>query len=80
MQTSLIQAFDEHGTGLVLRGHDFEWDPDKGGKSPHLNSEQACDLVRMVLTRYHKEMHQVPSQVVIHKRSRFWPGSVPSSV
>jgi len=27
MQTSLVQAFDEHGEGLVLRGHDFDWTP-----------------------------------------------------
>jgi hypothetical protein len=35
MQTSLIQAFDEHGEELVLRGHDFDWDPERtGSRSP----------------------------------------------
>jgi hypothetical protein len=74
IQSSLVQAFDEHGEGLVLRGHDFEWDSNKEGtRAPHLTEEQAEDLIRMVLTRYHSEMKQYPSRVVIHKTSRYWP-------
>lgn len=26
LRTSVVQAFDENGDGLVLRGHDFRWD------------------------------------------------------
>lgn len=75
MQTSLVQAFDEHGEGLVLRGHDFEWDPEKqGSRSPHLSEEQAAALIEMVLSRYHAEMKQPPSRVVVHKTSQLWPG------
>src|SRR5262249_10788027 len=74
IQTSLVQAFDEHGEGLVLRGHDFEWDPKKAGsKSPHLTDEQAALLVQMALDRYKQEMKQAPKRVVVHKRSSFWP-------
>lgn len=74
MQTSLAQAFDEHGDGLVLRGIDFTWDSEKeGSKSPHLTEEQAVDLVNLVLTRYKAEMGQTPQRVVVHKSSRFWP-------
>lgn len=74
MQTSLIQAFDEHGEGLVLRGHDFEWDEKKeGSKSPHLTEQQAHDLIEMVLARYQQEMRQTPQRVVIHKTSQYWP-------
>lgn len=73
MQTSLVQAFDEHGDGLVLRGYEFDWDSDKTGtKSPHLTEQQAHDLVVMVLSRYKAEMGQTPKRVVIHKSSRFW--------
>jgi len=73
MQTSLAQAFDEHGDGLVLRGHDFEWDSDKqGSRSPHLTEQQAHDLINMVLTRYQQEMKQAPRRVVVHKKSRYW--------
>jgi hypothetical protein len=74
MQASLVQAFDEHGEGLVLRGHDFEWDPAKqGSRSPHLSHNQAGDLIEKVLTRYTAEMKQSPRRVVIHKTSRYWP-------
>jgi len=74
MQTSLIQAFDEHGEGLVLRGHDFDWDPNKtGSRSPHLSADDANQLITMVLDQYQKVMHQTPTRVVVHKTSRYWP-------
>lgn len=73
MRTSVAQAFDEHGDGLVLRGQDFPWDERTQGRSPHLDREKAKDLVEMVLKRYRDEMKQNPSRVVIHKTSRFWP-------
>jgi hypothetical protein len=75
MQTSLIQAFDEHGEGLVLRGHDFDWDPDKtGSKSPHLTADDAGSLMTRVLDQYEQQMHQTPARIVVHKTSRYWPG------
>lgn len=74
MQTSLVQAFDKHGDGLVLRGHEFTCDSKKEGtKSPHLTEEQAIRLVDMVLARYQEEMGQRPKRVVVHKTSRYWP-------
>lgn len=74
MRTSLIQAFDEHGDGLVLRGHEFTWDSKKeGSNSPHLTDEQAFALVEMALDRYQEEMRQTPQRVVVHKTSRYWP-------
>lgn len=71
LRTSVVQAFDEHGEGLVLRGHDFHWDEDRQGRSPHLPEDLAFELVRMVLDRYREERHQSPERVVIHKSSRF---------
>jgi hypothetical protein len=74
MQTSLVQAFDEHGDGLVLRGHEFTWDPQKeGSKSPHLSKEHAFALIELVLRHYKEEMGQTPQRVVVHKTSRYWP-------
>lgn len=74
VNTSLIQAFDEHGEGLVLRGPDFKWDPrEQESISPHLDREQAENLLRMVLDRYTQETGQTPRRVVIHKSSRYWP-------
>lgn len=74
MQTSLVQAFDEHGEGLVLRGPEFNWNAtEQGTPSPHLDEEQAQTLLNTVLDRYKKETGQTPQRVVVHKSSRFWP-------
>ncbi|NJO81707.1 MAG: hypothetical protein HC828_02335 [Blastochloris sp.] len=73
MQTSLAQAFDQHGRGLVLRGPDFEWDMKKHkGRSPHLNEQQAAALMTLVLNRYQEEIKQTPRRVVVHKTSQYW--------
>lgn len=73
VQTSLVQAFDDKGDGLVLRGHEFIWDKDKTGtNSPHLSGHDAFILVDMVLNQYQQEMKQNPRRVVVHKTSRFW--------
>ncbi len=74
LQTSLVQAFDEHGEGLILRGHEFEWDPEKEGTlAPHLSERQSGQLVDMVLDRYEREVGTRPARVVIQKTSRYWP-------
>jgi hypothetical protein len=71
LRASVVQAFDENGDGLVLRGHNFDWDEGRDGKSPHLSEEMAATLVQMVLDRYKVERKQMPQRVVIHKASRF---------
>jgi hypothetical protein len=74
LRTSVVQAFDENGEGLVLRGHTFPWDDAKQGKSPHLTEDGAQQLVGMVLERYrHERNGQLPQRVVVHKTSRFEP-------
>lgn len=73
LRTSVVQAFDENGDGLVLRGHRFEWDDTKDGRSPHLPAELADELVSMVLARYEIERKQLPQRVVVQKTSRFEP-------
>ncbi len=73
MHTSLVQAFDEHGDGLVLRGPEFNWNNEEDSRSPHLDEEQARTLIAYVLDRYEQEMHQTPQRVVVHKSSKYWP-------
>lgn len=77
MRTSLAQAFDENGEGLILRGHPFEWDEEKDGRSPHLTEELASRLIRMVLDKY-KEVRRgsLPTRVVVHKSSRYDPAEL----
>jgi hypothetical protein len=71
IRTSVAQAFDENGEGLVLRGHNFKWDEDKDGKTPYLPADLASSLISMVLDQYKEERRQLPRRVVIHKSSRF---------
>lgn len=71
LRTSVAQAFDENGEGLVLRGHRFHWDERSQGRSPHLTEDLAEKLVSMVIDRYKAERKQSPRRVVIYKSSRF---------
>lgn len=73
LRTSVVQAFDENGEGLVLRGHRFHWDERRQGRSPHLTADMAESLIEMVMERYKAEQKQLPRRVVIHKTSRFEP-------
>lgn len=73
VQSSVVQAFDEHGEGLVMRGESFEWDPRRmGTPSPHLSEQHAHDIVQATLARYQQVMGQQPRRVIVHKTSRFW--------
>lgn len=71
LRTSVVQAFDENGEGLILRGHNFHWDEKREGRSPHLQAEQAFALVDMVLRQYRANRKMDPVRVVVHKSSRF---------
>lgn len=74
--SSVVQAFDDHGDGLVLRGHDFRWDEAAQGRSPHLPADAAHSLIEMVLDRYASERKQVPRRVVVHKSSWYEPAEL----
>ncbi|GHT36375.1 hypothetical protein FACS189427_07850 [Planctomycetales bacterium] len=71
IRTSVAQAFDENGEGLVLRGKSFQWDEEKQGRSPHLSEELAGELISQIIKRYCEERKQNPKKIVIHKTSRF---------
>jgi len=70
IRSSIAQAFDQNGEGLVLRGQQFRLN-DKIDKSPHLPYEQAKELIDQVLIQYQNYTKQFPKKVVIHKSSRF---------
>lgn len=71
MRSSVAQAFDHLGQGLVLRGDPFEWD-DGDGRSPHMTTEGAKKLIKATLKEYERVKGNPPRRVVIHKPSRFW--------
>ena len=70
MRTSLAQIFTYTGEGLVLQGKEFEWDTNK---SPHLNEAAAKELLKKAIDMYSRQMDQIPTRVVVHKSSRYWP-------
>ena len=72
MRSSVAQAFDYLGQGLILRGDQFEWDSDALGRTPHLTREAAKKLILNVLGEYMKLRSIPPRRVVIHKTSEFW--------
>ena len=74
--SSVVQAFDDHGDGLVLRGHDFRWDEAAKGRSPHLPVDAAHARIEMVLERYASERKQSPRRVVVHKSSWYEPAEL----
>jgi hypothetical protein len=72
MRSSVAQAFDYMGQGLVLRGEPFEWDEHKLGRSPHLTRSAAKKLIGDTLREYMKVGDMPPRRVVIHKTSEYW--------
>ena len=72
MRSSVAQAFDYMGQGLVLRGEPFEWDEEKMGRSPHLTRQAAQRLIEDTLQEYMKVRGVPPQRVVIHKTSEYW--------
>jgi hypothetical protein len=74
MRTSMAQAFTAAGDGYVLRGKTFDWDERENGKSPNLSRDLAASLLRDVIDLYKRQNRgSLPSRIVIHKTSRFWP-------
>jgi len=71
LRASVVQAFDENGDGLILRGPEFHWDDRRDGRSPHLSEEMAGELMQQVLKQYERERDQPPARVVVHKVSEY---------
>ena len=71
LRTSLAQTFTAAGDAFVLRGKTFEWD--RSGPSPHLDESSAAALIRDVLELYQRQRKGLPTRIVVHKSSRFWP-------
>lgn len=72
MRTSVAQAFDYLGQGLVLRGDPFEWNEEQEGRSPHMTQDGAHQLITSTLQAYLDVRGTLPKRVVVHKPSRFW--------
>ncbi len=68
-QTSVTQIFNEHGNGVILRGTPVEIS--KKDKQPHLNENQAYELLYNSLNEYYDAVKLYPQRLVIHKSSNY---------
>lgn len=72
MRSSVAQAFDYLGQGLVIRGEPFEWDQRQQGPAPHLTRSAARKLMRDALNAYVEVTGTTPRRIVVHKTSEYW--------
>ncbi len=73
MRSSIAQAFNREGQGLVFTWKNFLWDDEiNKTKSPHLEYVYAKDLIQYVLSEYQNINKHTPSRIVIHKTTDFW--------
>ncbi len=77
-RSSIAQAFNREGKGLVYVGKQFEWDAAKMKvRAPHLTHDYAKDLIKSVIETYVTQNRKLkPKRVVIHKTTDFWNSSI----
>lgn len=78
VRSSVAQAFNYEGKGIIFIGDKFEWNPNEANTpAPHLKYDYAVDLIKKVLNEY-KNFNKglPPSRVVIHKTTDFWNSEI----
>lgn len=78
MRSSVAQAFNYEGKGIIFIGKKFEWNPNETNTpAPHLTHDYARDLIKQVLEEYKRFNKGLPpTRVVIHKTTDFWNSSI----
>ncbi|RSK45533.1 argonaute/piwi family protein [Hymenobacter rigui] len=74
VRSSIAQAFNYEGKGIVFIGKKFKWDADKNNtSSPHLTYDYAKSLIEEIVDKYKKFNQNIaPNRIVIHKTTDFW--------
>jgi hypothetical protein len=74
VRSSIAQAFNYEGKGIVFIGKMFKWDADEHNTpAPHLAYDYAKELIQDIVQKYKKFNQNVaPNRVVIHKTTDFW--------
>ncbi len=76
MRSSIAQAFNYEGKGIIFVGKEFKWDYDETHtKAPHLTYEYAKALMMDVINQYKEYNTVLPNRVVIHKTTDYWDSS-----
>lgn len=68
-QTSIAQIFNELGKGVILRGEEITLK--KNDRTPHLDEQQAFNLLTQSLKEYYEAVKIYPKRLVLHKTSNF---------
>lgn len=69
LSTSIAQVFNERGEGVVIRGAVAT--VSKDDRQPHLQEEDAFQLLKEALKLYKREHHNLPARLVVHKSSSY---------
>jgi hypothetical protein len=69
LMTSIAQVFNERGDGVIVRGGPARISKDD--RQPHLQGQDAYQLLSDALARYRQEHHTLPARVVLHKSSTY---------
>jgi len=72
LSTSIAQVFNERGEGVVIRGSVAT--VSKDDLQPHLQEEDAFQLLKDALKLYKREHHNLPARLVVHKSSSYSDG------
>lgn len=80
MRSSVAQAFNYEGKGIIFVGEQFEWDSRKTNTpAPHLEYNYSKKLIRDVINEYKLyNKNLAPTRVVIHKTTDFWDSKINS--
>lgn len=81
VRSSVAQAFNYEGKGIIFVGEQFEWDSRKTNTpAPHLEYNYAKKLIEDVINEYKAyNKNLAPTRVVIHKTTDFWDSKVNSN-
>jgi hypothetical protein len=74
VRSSIAQAFNYEGKGIVFIGKSFKWDAEANNtSSPHLTYQYAKALTQEIIEKYKKfNQNILPNRVIIHKTTDFW--------
>lgn len=73
MRSSVAQAFNREGKGIIITGKQFEWNSKKTKvTAPHLTYLYAKELIEKVINTYKRLNGYTPKRVVVHKTTSFW--------
>jgi len=78
VRSSVAQAFNYEGKGLIFVGEHFEWDEEEmETPAPHLNYDYANKLISQVIEEYKSfNKNLPPRRVVIHKTTSYWDSAI----